>query len=103
MATERWTRRDFLALSGATALAALVPPQTLLAATTPSSAPQAGAVPANVESLYRNAFVLWRGLGTSYEGGVLDNSVRIAIHLIHRMGALAITVALSLVAFVVLC
>jgi len=58
VATERWTRRDFLALSGATALAALVPPQTLLAATTPSSAPQAGAVPANVGSLYRNAFVL---------------------------------------------
>ena len=45
-------------MSGAAALAALVPPQTLLAATTPSSAPQAGAVPANVGSLYRNAFVL---------------------------------------------
>ena len=29
---------------------------------------------------YRNAFVLWRGLGTDYEGGVLDNAARIAIH-----------------------
>jgi heme a synthase len=54
------------------------------------------------QSDYRNAFVLWRGLGTSYEGGVLDNSARIAIHLTHRMGALATTVALALAAFVVL-
>ena len=59
MATERWTRRDFLALSGVAALAALVPPQTLLAAAAPSIAPQAGAaVPTSVDSLYRNAFVL---------------------------------------------
>ena len=54
------------------------------------------------QSDYRNAFVLWRGLGTSYEGGVLDNSARIAIHLTHRLGALATTVALALAAFVVL-
>ena len=58
MATQRWTRRNFLSMSGAAALAALVPPRTLLAATAPSSASQAGAVPANAESLYRNAFVL---------------------------------------------
>jgi heme a synthase len=51
---------------------------------------------------YRNAFVLWRGLGTSYEGGVLDNSARIAIHLTHRMGAVATTVALALAALAVL-
>jgi len=54
------------------------------------------------QSDYRNAFVLWRGLGTSYEGGVLDNSARIAIHLTHRMGALATTVVLALAALVVL-
>jgi len=58
VATQRWTRRNFLSMSGAAALAALVPPRTLLAAAAPSSASQAGAVPANVESLYRNAFVL---------------------------------------------
>jgi len=58
VATQRWTRRNFLSMSGAAALAALVPPRTLLAATAPSSASQAGAVPANAESLYRNAFVL---------------------------------------------
>ena len=37
---------------------------------------------------YRNAFVLWRGLNINYEGGVLDNPARVAIHLTHRLGAL---------------
>ncbi len=49
---------------------------------------------------YRNAFMLWRGLGTNYEGGVLDNPARVAIHLTHRLGALAATVALTLAALV---
>jgi len=38
---------------------------------------------------YRNAFVLWRGLDINYEGGVLMNPARIAIHFTHRLGALA--------------
>ncbi len=37
---------------------------------------------------YRDAFVLWRGLGVDYEGGVLTNPARIAIHLTHRIGAI---------------
>jgi heme a synthase len=37
---------------------------------------------------YRDAFVLWRTPGTDYEGGVLANPARIAIHVTHRMGAL---------------
>ena len=37
---------------------------------------------------YRNAFVLWRGLGLDYEGGVLENHARVAIHFTHRLGAL---------------
>src|SRR3984885_15744505 len=37
---------------------------------------------------YRNAFVLWRGLGIDYEGGVLANPARVAIHFTHRLGAL---------------
>jgi heme a synthase len=37
---------------------------------------------------YRNAFVLWRGLGLDYEGGVLANPARVAIHFTHRLGAL---------------
>jgi cytochrome c oxidase assembly protein subunit 15 len=37
---------------------------------------------------YRDAFVLWRGLDIDYEGGVLANSARVAIHVTHRLGAL---------------
>jgi heme a synthase len=37
---------------------------------------------------YRGAFVLWRGLGIDYEGGVLSNPARIAIHFTHRLGAI---------------
>jgi cytochrome c oxidase assembly protein subunit 15 len=37
---------------------------------------------------FGEAFVLWRGLGINYEGGVLDAEARVAIHLTHRLGAL---------------
>ena len=37
---------------------------------------------------FREGFVLWRGLGVDYEGGVLDNPARVAIHFTHRLGAL---------------
>ncbi|NIR59088.1 MAG: hypothetical protein GWO02_06000, partial [Gammaproteobacteria bacterium] len=37
---------------------------------------------------FGDAFVLWRGLGVDYEGGVLDNPARVAIHMTHRLGAL---------------
>ncbi len=36
---------------------------------------------------YRDAFVLWRGLDINYEGGVLANPARVAIHFTHRLGA----------------
>ena len=77
MATERWTRRDFLALSSTAALAALVPPQTLRAAATPSGGSRPAPVPANVEGLYRNAFVLdantLASFGTlQYDKGITD-------------------------------
>lgn len=36
----------------------------------------------------KDAFVLWRGLGIDYEGGVLDHPARVAIHFIHRLGAI---------------
>jgi heme a synthase len=51
---------------------------------------------------FHNAFVLWRGLNIDYEGGVLGNPARIAIHLTHRLGALAASAALSLAAIFVL-
>ncbi len=43
---------------------------------------------------FRSAYVLWRGLGINYEGGVLDNPARVAIHLSHRLGALAVSLVL---------
>jgi len=39
------------------------------------------------ETDYRNAFVLWRGLGVDYEGGILSGPARVAIHWTHRLGA----------------
>jgi cytochrome c oxidase assembly protein subunit 15 len=41
------------------------------------------------EADFREAFVLWRGVGADYEGGVLDAAGRIAVQLAHRVGALA--------------
>lgn len=51
---------------------------------------------------YRDAFVLWRGLGTNYEGGVLDHPARVAIHLTHRIGAVVASLVLLFAAFGVL-
>lgn len=36
---------------------------------------------------FREGFVLWRGIGANYEGGVLDTAARSAIQLTHRLGA----------------
>jgi heme a synthase len=51
---------------------------------------------------YGDAFVLWRGLGVNYEGGVLQNAARVAIHLTHRMGAIIATLALLVAVLTVL-
>ncbi|MGH8181646.1 MAG: COX15/CtaA family protein, partial [Steroidobacteraceae bacterium] len=40
---------------------------------------------------FGHAFVLWRGLWINYEGGVLANPARVAIHFAHRLGALTVT------------
>ncbi len=37
---------------------------------------------------FREGFVLWRGIGADYEGGVLDGPARSAIQIAHRIGAL---------------
>jgi len=50
---------------------------------------------------YKNAFILWRGMGINYEGGILDNPARVAIHLTHRIGAIVATVTLTLAALFV--
>lgn len=44
---------------------------------------------------FREAFTLWRGLGISYEGGVLGNDARVTIHVMHRLGALAVLLYLG--------
>ena len=43
---------------------------------------------------FREAFVLWRGIGVDYEGGILDGEARIAIQLAHRMMAMVVFVYL---------
>ena len=48
---------------------------------------------------YHDAFVLWRGLGINYAGGVLDHPARVAIHFTHRLGAILATVLLSFAAY----
>jgi heme a synthase len=40
---------------------------------------------------YREGFVLWRGIGVDYEGGVLDGPARTAIQMAHRIFALLLT------------
>lgn len=44
---------------------------------------------------FGEAFVLWRGLGIDYEGGVLDHPARAAIHMAHRLGAVLVTAVLG--------
>ena len=46
--------------------------------------------------------MLWHGLGTNYEGGVLESPARVAIQLTHRLGALIAATALTLAALFVL-
>ncbi len=46
----------------------------------------------------KDAFVLWRGLGIDYEGGVLDHPARVAIHFFHRLGAIVTALVLGLLA-----
>jgi cytochrome c oxidase assembly protein subunit 15 len=49
----------------------------------------------------REGFVLWRGLGINYEGGVLDHPARVAIHFVHRLGAVLAALILGYTAFTV--
>ena len=47
---------------------------------------------------FREGFVLWRGIGVDYEGGILDNQARIAIQLAHRIVAVLVSGHLLVVA-----
>jgi cytochrome c oxidase assembly protein subunit 15 len=48
---------------------------------------------------FKDAFVLWRGLGIDYEGGVLDHPARVAIHFVHRIGAVVTALLLGFIAW----
>ena len=45
---------------------------------------------------FKEAFVLWRGIGIDYEGGVLDHPARVAVHFTHRLGAVLAAVLTAL-------
>jgi cytochrome c oxidase assembly protein subunit 15 len=46
---------------------------------------------------FHEAFVLWRGIGVDYEGGVLDGPARVAIQLAHRAMAVLVFGHLAMV------
>jgi len=41
----------------------------------------------------------WHGLGIDYEGGILHNAARVAIHFTHRVGAIITAIVLGLLAW----
>ena len=51
---------------------------------------------------FRHAFVLWRGLWIDYQGGILANPARVAIHFAHRLGALTVTLMFLATALLVI-
>jgi cytochrome c oxidase assembly protein subunit 15 len=51
---------------------------------------------------FREGFLPWRGLGIDYEGGVLDNPARVAIHFTHRLGAIVATLVLGFLGWLML-
>ena len=48
---------------------------------------------------FSEGFVLWREIGVNYEGGLLDQPSRVAIHLAHRIGAVITLLVLITLAF----
>jgi cytochrome c oxidase assembly protein subunit 15 len=42
------------------------------------------------EMNFAEGFRIWRGVGVDYEGGVLDPAARNAIHMVHRLWAIAV-------------
>jgi len=51
------------------------------------------------EANFQEGFVLWREVGVDYEGGLLDQQSRVAIHLTHRIGAVITLLVLIVLAF----
>jgi cytochrome c oxidase assembly protein subunit 15 len=51
------------------------------------------------EANFKEGFILWREVGVNYEGGLLDQQSRTAIHLAHRIGAIVTLLVLITLAF----
>jgi len=51
------------------------------------------------ETDFKQGFDLSQKVGPNYLGGLMDNQARTAIHLSHRLGALVVTVVLSMLVF----
>ncbi|HLF12627.1 MAG TPA: COX15/CtaA family protein [Gammaproteobacteria bacterium] len=45
---------------------------------------------------FEQGFVIWRGIGIDYEGGVLDHPARVAVHFAHRLGAIVAALLIGL-------
>lgn len=50
------------------------------------------------EADFSEGFIMWRGLGVDYEFGVLEAPARVAIHVMHRLGAVLATLTIGGVA-----
>ncbi len=48
---------------------------------------------------FKTGFTPWHGLGIDYEGGILDNASRVAIHVTHRIGAVVTALVLGFLAW----
>jgi cytochrome c oxidase assembly protein subunit 15 len=46
---------------------------------------------------FGEGFIMWRGLGVNYEFGILEAPARVAIHFVHRLGAITASLVLLLV------
>jgi heme a synthase len=46
---------------------------------------------------FKEGFVLWRGIGVDYEGGLLDGPARVAIQLAHRIMAIVVFIYFMLI------
>lgn len=48
---------------------------------------------------FATGFDPWHGIGIDYEGGILNNAARVAIHFTHRVGAVITAIVLGLLAW----
>src|SRR6185312_2285920 len=44
---------------------------------------------------FHQGFILWRGIGVDFQGGILDAAARTAIQMVHRFGAIVVFVYLA--------